>query len=43
MNVTDEELNDWFKEYYSEFEDSIEELADTVTREEFEALFVQSE
>ena len=36
--VTDEEFNDWFKEYYSAFEDSIEELADTVTREEFEAL-----
>ena len=36
--VTDEEFNDWFKEYYSALEDSLEKLADTVTREEFEAL-----
>ena len=36
--VTDEEIEDWFKEFYSALEDSIEELADMVTREEFEAL-----
>lgn len=38
IDVTAEELDDWFKEFYSALEDAIEELADTVTQEEFEAL-----
>ena len=35
--VTDEELNDWFKEYSSACDDAIDELADTATPEEFAA------
>lgn len=36
--VIDEEIDDWFKEFYSALEDSIEGLADDITPEEFEAL-----
>lgn len=36
--VTDEEIEDWFKEFYTALEDAIDALTDDITPEEFEAL-----